>query len=229
MRKANVVALLVACSACQQNASTAPAAKRSSAVASAAVVQPKGKYAPRDECAQLPGAADFRERLVEAVQLRDAGALAELADPAIKLDFGGGGGVAQLKQKLADPKLDLWRDLAQMLTLGCAADGHGGLIIPWLFSQNLGDIDPSAAVLVTGEDVPILSAPRASARPLVTLSWELVNAPGFDRSQAFQRISMPGKDDGYIATDKLRRVLDYRLLASREGRQWKITALVAGD
>ena len=44
-----------------------------------------------------------------------------------------------------------------------------------------------------------------------------------------QRISMPGKNDGYIATDKLRPVLDYRLMASREGGQWKITALVGGD
>jgi hypothetical protein len=233
MRLARIILLTLLCGACGSQ-QTSPAAETpqaaTTAVAttgSASARAPKGRFAPRDECSQLPGAADFHARLVEVVQLRDSDALAALADPAIKLDFGGGGGVEQLRQKLGSGD-ELWKSLEQLLKLGCAR-GQGGIVMPWLFAQELGDIDPTAAMLVMGEDVPILSEPRASAKPLGTISWDLVNAAGFEPDKPFQRIAMPGKQDGYIATDKLRSVLDYRLLASNRSGQWRIEALVAGD
>jgi hypothetical protein len=188
-----------------------------------------GRFAPRDECAKLPGAEDFRQRLVEAVQLRDANAFAALADPAIKLDFGGGGGVDGLRQTLGAGD-ELWKSLEQLLKLGCAADAHGNIVMPWLFAQDVGAIDPTAALLVTGEDVPVLSAPRAGAPPVTTISWNFVNAlPDFVPGAAYRHVALPLKQDGYVASDKLRSVLDYRLLASRHGGQWRIDALVAGD
>ena len=106
---------------------------------------------------------------------------------------------------------------------------RGDLIIPWYFGQDLGQIDATAALLVTGEDVPVLKEPRASAERIVSISWDLVNAVSFDRDQPYQRIVLPIGEQGFIATRKLRSVLDYRLLATRKNGQWYIDALVAGD
>jgi hypothetical protein len=189
---------------------------------------PKGRYAPRDECGSLAGAGEFRERLVEAVRLRDADALAALANPNISLDFGGGGGTAQLKQDLTENP-ELWRALDQLVTLGCAANGQGGLTIPWLFDQDIGDADPYASMLVMGEDVPVHATAAASSDEIATVSWDLVEALSYDPDQPMQNVKLPDGREGFIAADKLRAVIDYRLLASKVDGEWKIEALIAGD
>jgi hypothetical protein len=230
MNKALIVIVALLAGACSQQGAAEKSAQPQVAVH--ATPQPKGRYAPRDECKGLPGAADFHEHLVEAVQLRDVKALTALADPNIKLDFGGGGGTAELTKQLnaSTPEHDLWKSLEQVLRLGCAKGDGGEIVMPWLFSQELdSSVDPTAAMLVMGEDVPILSKPSASAKPIGTISWNVVNLSAFDPAKPYQPLSMPMHAEGWVATDKLRSLLDYRLLASREGGQWRITALVAGD
>ena len=221
--------LLLACAACGSDAPAQVDKAADPAATASSAPQPKGRFAPRDDCAAQPGASEFRQRLIEAVQLRDADAFAALADPAIKLDFGGGSGIDELKQKLRSGDA-LWKSLEQLLTLGCAMSDQGNLVIPWLFAQDLGSIDVAVALLVTGEDVPVLSAPRASSEEIAAVSWDFVSAArGLDREQPFTQVTFPLNRHGYVATDKLRSVLDYRLLASRRTGQWRVEALVAGD
>jgi hypothetical protein len=225
-----VIAVALACAGCgTKTPADAPEPGGKPTAAASATPHPAGRFAPRDECTGLPGADDFRQRLVEAVQLRDADAFAALADPAIKLDFGGGGGAGQLKQQLSSSDA-LWKSLEQLMKLGCAADSSGNIVIPWLFAQDLGRIDANVALLVTGEEVPVFKAPRASAEKLTTISWDFVSAAnGVDREKPYTKVTFPLNQHGYIATDKLRSVLDYRLLASKRSGQWRIDALVAGD
>ena len=239
MRAVVVLALLVL-GACGQDEAASPAAEPATqsvdaattpaaAETAATAASPKGRFAPRDECVQLAGASQFRGRLIEAVRLRDADALAALADPDIKLDFGGGGGIAELKQRLATAEPSLWRKLDQLLPLGCAANEHGGLTLPWIFAQDIGDADPYSSMLVTGEDEPVLAEPRANARTIGTVSWDLVEIVSLDPERPFQPVKLADGREGFIATGKLRAVIDYRLIAERVGGAWKIAALIAGD
>jgi hypothetical protein len=233
MRPILALTLLLACAACDP--ADAPAEKL--AEQAEKIVEPaplhaaavaKGRFAPRDECGELEGAAEFRERLIETVQLRDADALVALAAEDIKLDFGGGAGTAELRSRLYNEPYNLWQELEALLPLGCAANEQGGITIPWIFAQDLGQADPYASMLVLGEDVPVLSAPRASAERIGTISWDLVTLPSL-QDGAFQQITLPGDRTGFIASDKLRSVLDYRILASRRNGQWSMTSLIAGD
>ncbi len=62
------------------------------------------------------------------------------------------------------------------------------------------------------------------------LSWDLVTLDkGWHPDKRFQQVTTRGGAKGYVATDKLRSMLDYRLLANRKGEIWQITAFVAGD
>ncbi len=189
----------------------------------------KGRFAPRDECRDIEGASDFRMRLTEAVRLRDADAVAALAADDVHLDFGGGAGSAELKSRLNDPERELWPALDQLLTLGCAANEEGGVTIPWFFAQDLGGTDPYGSLLVMGEDVPVLTEPRASAERLDTVSWDLVEAAAYDPDAPFQEIKVADGGSGFIASDKLRSVIDYRLIASSRNGRWRITSFIAGD
>jgi hypothetical protein len=188
----------------------------------------EGPYAPRDTCGDLPGAAAFRQNVADAVMARDADKLVSLAAEDVKLDFGGGTGRAELKKRLtADGRL--WDELSQLLSLGCAANQQGGLTIPWYFEQHIDKVDQVGGMLVTGEAVPLLPTPDAKAKPLRMLSWDVVELKAFKPDDPFQHVTTTDEAEGYIATDKLRSLLDYRLLATSRNGKWSIVSLVSGD
>lgn len=198
-------------------------------VEAAAVPISTGRFAPIETCSRLPGVTAFRAALASAVRRRDANALAVLASPQVKVDFGGSSGTAELRRRLmgADGRR-LWRELDRILPLGCAAQ-QGNLAIPGLFARDFGDQDPFEIMVVTGARVPLLAAPRSRARALRLLSWVAVRPlSGDDFQKPYRRVQF-GRQTGYVAADKLRSPLDYRLVAGRTRGQWKIDALLAGD
>ena len=192
---------------------------------------PLTAYPPRDECAKLPGFAEFRDKLFAAAKAKDVEALVALADPKINLDFGGGSGVEEFKKRLSDPKVRLWDEIGALSGLGCAADG-GIATLPWIFSRLPETYDDaSRAMLGAGPDLALRDKPAADANVLRTLAWpvvELVGA-GFDRAARFTQVRLADGAQGYLETARLRSLLDYRLIADREGGEWRITALIAGD
>lgn len=194
----------------------------------------QGPYAPRDECGDLSGARAFREALASAVEQRDPEAIAAMASEDVRLDFGGGAGRESLIAKLREHDGALIDELGELLRLGCAGSEGGGLTIPWYFQQNFGDVgkfrDSYSMMLVTGVDVPLLEAATAGAKVRERLSWHFVSLIGGLKPDApFQHVESAAGNAGYLATDSLRSVLDYRLLATRQRDSWQITALVAGD
>jgi hypothetical protein len=192
--------------------------------------QQKGRYAPRDDCGQEPGAAEFRRKLAEAAAKGDAEAVAALASPVVKLGFGGDDGLARMLERLKAPGGELMQELRRLLSLGCAVNPQGGLTMPWYFAQDMGDIDSYAAMLVTGEDIPLHAAADAASAVTRRISWDVVElSDGLHPEREFQAVETADGIRGYLPTAKLRSLLDYRLLANREGEGWKISAVLAGD
>jgi len=190
----------------------------------------KGEFAPRDECREVEGAEAFRARLADAVEARDADNLVALAAPDVKLDFGGGAGTAELRSRLAAEDGALWEELDALMTLGCAKNREGGITLPWYFEQDLGDRDAMMSMIVLGEDVPLYAGADPATKQAGTLSWagvELVGGlmPGKPR----QQVKTADGKTGFVATGKLRSVIDYRLSASSRDGKWSFTSLLAGD
>lgn len=191
----------------------------------------EARYAPREDCDKAAGWKAFRGRLATAVTARDAGALAALADPNIRLDYGGGSGADELKKRLADPKAGLWQELDRILPLGCSIEG-GLAAMPWYFWNVPDDGDPYTTMLATGPDVPLRATPSATGETRATLDWAMVSiaSESFDPKARFTRVKlMASGQKGYVETAKLRSVISYRLIAEPHDGGWKITALISGD
>ena len=84
-------------------------------------------------------------------------------------------------------------------------------------------------MIVTGENVPLLSAPDEEAEAVATLSWDVVEIHAMKPDDAFQKVETKDGKQGFIATDMLRSLIDYRILASSRNGNWRIVSLVAGD
>lgn len=199
----------------------------------AAKATPAGPWAPRNECNDMPGAVDFLASVQAAIDMRDADAFVALAADDVKLDFGGGSGKAELRQRLAADDGAFWDRLAEMLELGCAADDTGGITIPWYFAQEI-PVDPYAGAIVTGEGVPIYEGRGSDTPTKAQVSWDAVVILPEPGGNEFAPVRWTNPDggaevEGYIARDKLRSIIDYRLIASRRNERWRITALLAGD
>jgi hypothetical protein len=238
MRGLHALALLLGSAACSPEDAPAEDIEAAAETIVDPASQPsplaRGKWAPRDECAELEGADRFRMRLTAAVGTRDVDGVVALAADDVMLDFGGGGGAGELRAQLDDPEGVLWHELDRLLALGCAANDQGGITLPWLFEQDLGETDPFDAFVVTGEDVAMRSGPAADAPIVAQVSWDVVvqwrNQTDPDFTQVRWTDPAGGEPvEGYIAADSLRSVIDYRLIASSRNGRWRITMLVAGD
>ncbi len=196
----------------------------------------KGPYAPRDTCHAVAGADQFRRKLYNAVMARDADAFVALAAQDIKLTPGpgdtvgaGASGRAALKQRLTDKGWDMWDELDRLLRLGCAANDQGGITIPWYYEQHITKVDPTTGMLVTGENVPLLSAPDPKSMVLETISWDVVTLGTPAPDDPYQPVTALDGKQGYIATNKLRSLTDYRLKAIQRNGNWRIVSLVSGS
>ena len=189
----------------------------------------EGPYAPRDTCGDLKDAAEFRRTLADAIDARDADALVALAAGDVKLDFGGGTGGAELRKRLTAEDGQLWRKLDELMALGCSANKQGGMTIPWHFDQTIRGVDPFKGMIVTGEKVPVLAAPDEEAEVLASLSWDVVEIAAMQPDEPFQKVKTRDGLEGYLATDRLRSLIDYRLIATSRNNNWRIVSLVAGD
>lgn len=190
----------------------------------------EGALAPRDECRDLAGAEDFRTQLRETIQSRDADRLAALAAPDVKLDFGGGSGTGQLRAQLSGVRRDLWAELGELMELGCGVNEQGGITIPWFAAKPIEGADAATAMIVTGEKVPLQESAADASRVVEQISWDVVTLVGVLQPQdTMQKVKTIDGTVGYIATDRLRSLLDYRLIASSRDGKWSFTSLVAGD
>ena len=233
MKRQLALTLLLTCAACSQEDAPADEVVEAAEKIVDPAAQPtplaKGRWAPQDSCATEPGAAAFRQRLAAAVHARDVDALVALAAEDVRLDFGDGAGKEELRARLDDGALGLWEELRTLMSLGCSINAQGGITIPWYFDQDLGNVDPLEAMIVTGENVPVHERALATSRRVASVSWNLVTLAGPLTDTRYQRVELPDGTTGYIATGQLRSLIDYRLIASSRNGRWRITSFVAGD
>ena len=204
---------------------TAPTA--TTATATPAAPQVTGpKLTPIDEAKKDPSLAAFRDGLLAAVRRHDVDAVVAAADPKIRTSFGAGGGAEVLRQMLQRP--ETWTDLEQILSLGgtFVAGSREAFFAPYVYSAWPEAHDAFTALAVIAENVPLKESPTGATT--ATLSYNIVDRVG-DPHEGWQKIKLSDDRTGFVETKFLRSPIGYRAGFNKSGKNWRMTALVAGD
>lgn len=188
----------------------------------------RGAAPPVDEAPRDPSLVAFRERLLGALEQHDTTTVVAQFHPDVRLDFGGGAGRTLLLERLRQDSA-LWNHLREALAHGGRFFDDSTFAAPYWYTVQVDD--PFDVWIVIGTHVRVRQAPRLDAPILTTLSHVVVGMDHRPRETAggWGAVVLADGRRGYMSARYLRSPVGYRVIISRQGGEWIITAFVAGD
>jgi hypothetical protein len=200
-------------------------------IAAALAAATPAQLPPVDRCRDDAGFNQFRSALEDAVTRKDPAALRRLAADDIRVNFGSGGGWDEFAATwgLNQPQATaLWKEMQEVMALGCVKTEDGGRVFPGLFEDVGEDADPFE-LLVVRPGAPLQSEPDKSAPVIRRFDWTSVIALADRGPDGWVRVQAPGGEAGWVETELTISPLDYRLVSELRDGRWQVTAFVAGD
>jgi hypothetical protein len=187
-----------------------------------------------DTCASDRSWVAYRTAFNAAVARRDAAALLRLVAADVSFgEIGTGRAAFARRWGLARPAASrLWRELADIMRLGCARDRQR---LHWAPSMFLDEGAPDDATygpqaLVTGTGVALRAAPSESGRLVARMSWAIVFLPEHDDGRGdWVHANLDNDHDGFVRRSQLHSLMGpYALFEKQRGR-WQLGFLGMRD
>ena len=191
---------------------------------------------PVDEGAQDPSFAEFRRRLLSAIERRDVAFLRSVLAPEVEFSFGAAPdreGFVR-RWKLDDGGGGIWQELGEALRLGGTFSGGGAsprtFTAPYVFGR-LTRAD-EGAILRAG--VPVRARPSAGAAVVANLLYDVVTivgwtAPAAARERRWAHVRLADGTRGWVHGPDIRSPLDYRAIFQMIDGSWRMVVFIAGD
>ena len=198
--------------------------------APASGMPPSGpKLLPRDEAATRPDFLAFRRQLQNAVARKDTAAVLRIADPDIKMDFGGGEGLEFLERSINDPSRDFWGEFGLALAMGGTFVAPDDFATPYVYSAWPDGFDSFECMAVTARAVRLREKPTTTSRVLAWLNFDIVEWIQGPETTGWERVRLASGLTGYVAATFLRSPINLRAWFARTEGGWRLKAFVAGD
>lgn len=197
-------------------------------------------YPPFDDAGQQPAFKAYRDKLIAAVAKRDVAAVVAMASPEVELSFGGDNGRETLRQWLSAPDAEpYWSSLERVLKEGGTFQEQL-FIAPWTFHYVAPEtMDIYSVAIVAGKNVRLRAEPSTSAKVIRALTYEVVEMPPYDQNREDRVTDSSGRewlrvrttigDEGWMASEFLRFLIDYRAGFESGPQGWQMIFFVAGD
>lgn len=185
------------------------------------------KQMPVDQCHD-PAFAAFRARFEQTVKKHDFDALLEMVAPDAEIYVSGAvvpehrptTGKEGFRAKFRngrDPAL--WRNLTQILRLGCSSS-EGSRSFPSV-PDSLNDDE----YLVVVPGAPLLQLPTSKSPVKGRLSWDVLRDIGTDEAATYVHVRLHDGRTGYVGRNQLRsEYFDDNLWFEKRRGRWVITA-----
>lgn len=197
------------------------------------------KLPPIDEGNADPSFRAFRKQLLAAVKRRDREFIFSITSQDIHFSFGrGGSGLANFKNRFADPKRLLWKDLLDVITLGGSFEKQRGgeiyFCTPYVFCKFTGNLNGRRIsafdyVAILKPNTPIRQKPNTDSPVVEVLSYDIVKSDRSYSNPIWAKITTPTGKSGYVLERDVRSPIDYRAFFAKVNGKWTMTVFIAGD
>ncbi len=176
-------------------------------------------------------AAALHAEIQRIVAARDLEALAALADPEIKLSFGGEYGVDTLREWSGEEWF--WPEWTRITAYppSIAGEGVGAyLAYPWYFAEWPGRFD-SYDYMIAAEGAVLLDRPIADSAVIADLSFAIVPDDVEDAApEGWRRLCATDTGPcGFVEDASLASPIGWRAIFQVVDGRWRMTAFIAGD
>lgn len=213
----------------------------------AAVLSAQERFVrPVDEASKDASFLAFRNRLIAAIDRKDAKYIYSIVDPRIQLSFGGDAGLAAFKRvwKLERADSDFWKEFGLVIKNGGKFTNSPRqpklFVAPYTFAAWPDDLDSFDYLSIFGFDVNLRERPSTDSRVLGQLSYNVVRV---DTSKSVTRkvdgreaggftwyyVETFGGKKGYVNADYVRSPIDLRAGFEKKRGAWRMTFFLAGD
>ncbi len=179
---------------------------------------PPPKLYPIDESHLDPSFAEFKTRLLEAVERRDLDFLLSIVHPKIYLGYERGS--PETLKRVWEARD--WQELRHMLSLGAVRSSYG-FCAPYVSTKFPDELDALKSVVITDSDVPVRAEPNSTAPIIDRLSYDIVSHLSRGRGASWDtiegeeyqwwRIETPSGQTGYVWGKYARRPMSFETVA----------------
>ena len=191
---------------------------------------------------------EFRSYLEDALRRRDAQAVYRVVSPDFETHSMDDEEVvrlapmeqfkrtAHLEGKDTDSNFSYWRIIGEALRFGTTSFGYARLGTVYCgpaFLTSLEDPDENDNAFVIANDVPVRESPDPTSAQSASLSWDVIQAPSWTRSdtnRGYVRIAMRDGRTGWVERRFVRQFHEPTICFGREPNgDWNIRAIDLND
>lgn len=196
---------------------------------------------PVDEASKDAAFLAFRNRLITAVDKKDARYIYSIVDSRIQLSFGGDAGLATFKRvwKLERADSEFWKEFGLVIKNGGKfinePNAPKQFAAPYTFSAWPDEVDAFEYQSIFGFDVNLRERPTTDSRIIDKLSYNMVKVDGqrsiTKKSGGFTwyYVETLGGKKGFVNADYVRSPIDLRAGFEKKRGAWRMTYFIAGD
>lgn len=200
------------------------------------LLAPLGQAAPnsfplQDQAGRNRSFLNFRNQMLDIVNVQDSMALLNHVDDDIEFSFGGENGVRNFSNFFdlnRGGSAAFWKEMRQVLRLG-GKFKNGEFHAPYVYANWPKNLDAFTHSAVVGSGVRIRSRPSLDAPAIGTASYEILRLRSVEAPSGWKAVRTQDGRPGFIASGYLRSPIDYRAHFKRVNGEWKLTVFIAGD
>lgn len=198
------------------------------------------KLPPVDEAAKDVSWANFKNRLLDALDKRDRKFVLGILDRNIRNNPDTPRGVAEFRAQWdfdADNS-PLWRKLSSALFLGGAyvkrEKGPAEFCAPYVMAKWPDDVDPHDHGAIIANDTLVKAAPSSESATLQTLAYDIVEVTDWDVADAAADVKQRWvkikikEGDGFVPEEQIRSPVEHTACFVKTADGWRMRSLLAG-
>jgi hypothetical protein len=194
---------------------------------------------PVDKASESKSFLEFRTKVIDAAERRDAKFIFSILDPQIKLSFGGDGGVADFKSMWELERKDsrFWGEFLKVMKnggdLGNGKNRLNSFTAPYTHSSWPEDIDAMENSAILGNKVNLRETPSMDGKVIGQLSYNIVKVSDSILKEGevadWVKVESLGGKLGWVKGEYVRSPIDFRAGFEKKRGVWKMTFFIAGD